>query len=299
VKQKRDRLRIAIQKKGRISEKSIELLALCGLNFETAGQALYLKADNFPLDLMLVRDDDIPGYVFDGTCDLGIVGTNVLFEKALERGKTWNALSEQVMKLGFGYCRLALAVPKEAGVSGLEFLQGKRIATSYPKLLEDFLAKKQIKAEAVPIHGAVEITPALKIADLICDLVSSGGTLKSNGLVELATLLDCESVLIRTKTELSDEQTQAIARLLQRIVGVQKANQTKYIMMNAPLAALSTIQKILPGMEFPSVIPLQGDPSRVAIHAVAHENVFWETMENLKKAGASSILVLPIEKVIE
>lgn len=294
------RIRIAVQKRGRISDRSIQLLSDCGLVFETNTQALYLKADQFPLDVMLVRDDDIPNYIFDGVCDLGIVGTNVLLEKVLEKNQPADSLYEEVKKMGFGYCRLSIAVPKEfAGKTDLSFLNGKRIATSYPKILEKFLRDNKIESKVIPIHGAVEITPALQIADAICDLVSSGETLRSNGLVEFKTVLECESVLIRTKKALNDAQITASTRLLQRISGVQLANQTKYIMMNAPASALKRIQSVLPGMENPSVIPLQGTDNRVAIHAVARENIFWETMEQLKEAGASSILVLPIEKVIQ
>lgn len=288
------RLRIAVQKSGRLSEKSFRLLDRCGLSFPWESQKLILKSETFPIDVMKVRDDDIPGYVADGVCDLGIVGQNVISEKSFEIHNP----PVPLLQLGFGTCRLAIAVPKELAFSGLNDLSGLRIATSYPHVLGHYLEQQGISAQVLVIHGSVEIAPTLKIADAICDLVSTGGTLRSHGLVEVATILHSQSVLLKA-TELGSEKETLIARILARVRGVLKADQTKYIMMNAPRSAIETIKGILPGMEDPSIIPLGTDSAKVAIHAVAHETVFWETMERLKAAGASSILVLPIEKIIE
>ncbi len=284
------RLRLALQKSGRLNEKSIQLLERCGLNFEWAKDKLFCKCLNFPLDVMLVRDDDSPEYVEDGVCDLGIVGLNVLEEKIRDGSVT------TLKRLGFGRCRLSIAFPNELPFSDWPSLSGLRIATSYPETLGRFLRDKSIEAEVVKISGSVEVAPALKIADAICDLVSTGATLRSNGLREVATILESESVLIQTKKREENSET---ARLVQRIDGVLKAAQTKYIMMNAPRAALPKIQALLPGLENPSILTLGGDGDRIAIHAVSHENIFWETMEKLKGAGASSILVLPIEKIVQ
>jgi ATP phosphoribosyltransferase len=288
------RLRIAVQKSGRLSERTFELFDRCGLSFEWGSAKLFLSSESFPIDLMKVRDDDIPGYVAEGVCDLGIVGLNVLRESELRGG----AGSRVVMKMGFGGCRLALAVPQDLAYDGVESLQGKRIATSYPGLLGSYLAERGVRADVLPIHGSVEIAPTLRIADAICDLVSSGATLRSNGLVEVATVLESQSVLVASTRDWPAEKQSHLDRLLQRIRGVLSAESTKYIMMNAPRDRLDAIRRILPGMEDPSILPLQGDPTRVAVHAVAREEVFWETMERLKEQGATSILVLPIEKVI-
>jgi ATP phosphoribosyltransferase len=294
----KDRIRMAIQKSGRLSEKSLALLTRCGLNFEWAKDRLFCRCENFPLDLMLLRDDDIPEYISDGVCDLGIVGLNVLEEKLLGRHASPQEGALTLKKLGFGHCRLSLAIPSEKEFTGLGFFRGLRIATSYPRSLSRFLRQNDINAEIVEISGSVEVAPALKIADAICDLVSTGTTLRSNGLKEVRTILESESVFVQTRRPLLLTKKEAIDRLLARIEGVMKAAQTKYIMMNAPLAALTEIRSLLPGMEKPSILPLGNDNSRIAIHAVAHEGIFWETMEQLKLAGATSILVLPIEKII-
>lgn len=292
-----NRIRIAIQKSGRLSEKSTELLAKCGLDFDWAKDRLFCRCQNFPLDLMLVRDDDIPSYVSDGVCDLGIVGFNVLVEKLNGTSELGTTAVKVARKLDFGKCRLDLAVPNESKYEGFEFFQGIRIATSYPNTLRRFLDEHKIAASIVEISGSVEIAPALKIADAVCDLVSTGTTLKSNGLRRVATVLESESVLVETRRPLSVQKSIDIARLLERMQGVSRATQTKYIMMNAPANCVERIRTLLPGMEEPTIVPL-GKSGKVAIHAVAHESIFWETMENLKCAGASSILVLPIEKII-
>jgi ATP phosphoribosyltransferase len=294
-----DRIRMAIQKSGRLSEKSMSLLTRSGLDFEWTKDRLLCRCENFPLDLMLLRDDDIPEYVTDGVCDLGIVGFNVLEEKLLARGNGARDGVELLRKLGFGNCRLSLAIANDRPYSGLSFFQGMRIATSYPASLRRFLSEKGIEATPVEIGGSVELAPTLKIAEAICDLVSTGTTLRTNGLREVETLLESESVLVRTRKPGSEAKSKEIARLLQRIEGVLKASRTKYIMMNAPRAALQEIQRLLPGMERPSIMPLGEGGEYIAIHAVSHENIFWETMEQLKGAGASSILVLPIEKIIQ
>jgi ATP phosphoribosyltransferase len=289
------RIRIAIQKSGRLAEKSANLLNRCGLDLEWDKNRLFSRCGNFPLDLMLMRDDDIPEYVHDGVCDLGIVGLNILQEKLASRNKEE---VEILRKLDFGHCRLSLAIPTDRQYSGRGYFKGLRIATSYPGLLKSFLLSNEIQADIVEISGSVEIAPALKIAEAICDLVSTGSTLTSNGLKEVETILESESVLVRTNKQLSPTKEQEITRLLQRVDSVRRAAQTKYIMMNASKRDLPKIRALLPGMEEPTIMPLGSDSDRIAIHAVSHENIFWETMEKLKNSGASSILVLPIEKII-
>lgn len=291
---KRERLRIAIQKGGRLNEKSLNLLQKCGVNFDLMNgkERLLYQSPDFPLDLMLVRDDDIPEYVSDGVCDLGIVGLNVL-EERLPAEPAVTVLR----KLGFGKCRLSIAVPNGTTFDGVAQLQGKRIATSYPATLRRFLKEKGLSAEIVELSGSVEIAPALEVADAICDLVSTGSTLGNNDLKEVYPILQSQAVLISGKSESAKAQEQ-ISRLLQRIDGVLSAAESKYVMMNAPKEALPKIQAILPGMEAPSIMELGTDGKRIAIHAVAREAIFWETIEKLKAVGASSILVLPIEKIV-
>lgn len=292
------RLRIAIQKGGRLSEKSLKLLNQAGLDFDNRKERLFYSCQNFPLDIMFLRDDDIPEYVSDGICDLGIVGVNVLEEKKLGRITHSPLQIKKLKNLGFAKCHLAIALPEKDQFDGPGSLSKKRIATSYPHLLKKYLSDNNVEAEIVEISGSVEIAPTLKIADAICDLVSTGGTLRSNQLKEVQKVLESESCLIQTETKLSEEKATDIQRLLDRISGVMLAAETKYIMLNAPLDAVDKIKSLIPGMEEPTIIPLASDASKVAVHAVARENVFWETIENLKLAGASSILVLPIEKII-
>jgi ATP phosphoribosyltransferase len=293
------RIKIAIQKSGRLSEKSLKLLSDCGLELESSKNRLISKCDNFPLDVMLLRDDDIPEYVYDGICDLGIVGENVLKEKIISRPDIKKDCVEVVKELGFGKCRLAIAFPQDLPYTGIQELNEKRIATSYPVITSAFLREMGVKCEIVHISGSVEIAPTLKIADAICDLVSTGTTLRTHGLKEVETVLLSQSVLIKTKVKISDKKSHYINLLSQRVNGVMNAARTKYVTMNAPKESLEMIKQILPGMEEPSVIPLSNDNTKIAIHAVCRENVFWETMEKLKKAGASSILVMPIEKIID
>ncbi len=288
-----NRLRIAIQKSGRLAEKSVALFMKCGLDFDLRKDRLLHECKDFPIDLMLVRDDDIPEYVANGVCELGVVGENVVREHSHGSDKLAEAI-----RLGFGGCRLAIAVPESLDISSPRELSGKRIATSYPNCLRRFLDAEDVTADIVELKGSVEIAPSLHIAEAVCDLVSSGATLRSNGLRELRTLFESEAVLLRTTRPFSAVMARDFERLLQRMRGVLEAAHSKYVMMNAPRAALEEIRRIIPGMEAPSVIPLGVDGTRVAIHAVARENIFWETIENLKAVGASSILVLPIETVI-
>lgn len=299
VVKEKDRLAVAIQKSGRLNEKSISLLAQCGLTFESAKwkEKLILRCQDFPVDLMMVRDDDIPEYVASGICEMGIVGQNVLEERNQMEARGDSGI-EVLRELGFGRCRLSLAVPAAAAYTGPQSLMGKRIATSYPGLLGAYLDKQGVRAEIVKLKGSVEIAPSLHIADAMCDLVSTGSTLHSNGLREVQTVFESQAVLIATKRPIEPVVEEARRKALVRIDGVRQAARSKYIMMNAPKSALPAIQKIIPGMEEPSIMPLGTSGERIAIHAVAREDVFWETMEKLKAVGASSILVLPIEKII-
>jgi ATP phosphoribosyltransferase len=296
---KDSRLKLAVQKSGRLTDHSLELLRNCGLKLSRGKDQLMGYGENLPLDVLFVRDDDIPDLVQEDVCDLGMVGLNVLEERRLEmlsRGAT--AQFEVLRRLDFGRCRLSLAVPDGMAWTGLPSLQGKRIATTYPALLGDFLAREQIDAEIVTLSGAVEIAPRLGRADMICDLVSSGSTLLANHLREVQTILESQVVLIRTPVRLPQFKEDWISRLLLRIDGVQQVKESKYIMLHAPRSALPRIRELLPGSEFPTIIPLEGSAEKVAIHAVCRENVFWETLESLKAAGASSLLVLPVEKML-
>jgi ATP phosphoribosyltransferase len=293
------RLKLAVQKSGRLTDPSLDLLSRCGLKLSRGKDQLMGFGENMPLDVLFVRDDDIPDLVQEDVCDLGLVGLNVLEERRLElaaRGAT--ARFETLRDLDFGRCRLSLAVPSDAGFSGPEALRGKRIATTYPYMLDRYLKNMQIAAEIVTLSGAVEIAPRLGRADLICDLVSTGSTLQANHLREVLTVLESHAVLIRTPVKLAAVKSEWVERLLMRIEGVEQVKESKYIMLHAPRAALPAIRKLLPGSESPTIIPLEGHPDRVVVHAVCRENVFWETLESLKKAGASAILVLPVEKML-
>lgn len=293
------RIKIAVQKSGRLTDHSLHLLERCGLKFTQSKDQLFCYGENMPVDLLLVRDDDIPGLVSDDVCDLGIVGLNVVEEKRLgltAAGK--EARFDRVFELDFGHCRLAVAGPEEAVYDGPASLDGKRIATSYVHTLNDFLDRNGIVAETVYFSGAVEIAPKLGRADFICDLVSSGSTLKANHLQELDTVLESEAVIIQTREPLSALKQDWVDRILQRLDGVLQVRESKYIMLHAPRDALERIAELLPGSEYPTVLPLDGTDEKVAVHAVCRENVFWETLENLKAAGASSLLVLPVEKML-
>lgn len=293
------RLKAAIQKSGRLADKSLALLAKCGVEFDLRPDRLFHSCREFPIDLMLVRDDDIPEYVADGVCDLGIVGENVTRERlTCATGRSGEQI-RTLAALSFGHCRLSLAVPESSAASDVRALAGKRVATSYPNCLQTYFRERNIEAQVVELSGSVEIAPKLGVADAVCDLVSSGGTLRSNGLREIETLFESQALLIRNGQVLDDSAEASIDRLLKRVRGVMKASKAKYIMMNAPASALDQIRGIIPGLEEPSVMALGKDGTKIAIHAVASEEIFWDTLESLKAVGASSILVLPIEKVVE
>jgi ATP phosphoribosyltransferase len=293
------RLKIAVQKSGRLTEASVELLARCGLKLSRGKDQLIGFGENMPLDVLFVRDDDIPDLVHEDVCDLGLVGLNVLEEKRLKLQAQGQILpSSPLRHLEFGRCRLALALPDALPYAGVASLNGTRIATTYPHLLARYLKENNVRAEIVTLSGAVEIAPRLGRADLICDLVSTGSTLQANHLQEVETVLESHAVLIRTPRDLAPSKSEWVQRLLLRIDGVQQVRESKYIMLHAPRSALSEIRRLLPGSESPTIIPLEGTANRVAIHAVCRENVFWETLERLKQAGASDLLVLPVEKML-
>ena len=293
------RIKIAVQKNGRLTEHSLELLERCGLKFIQSKDQLFCYGENMPIDLLLVRDDDIPGLVHDDVCDLGIVGLNVVEEKRLElehAGK--EALYKQVFEVDFGHCRLSIAAPDGTSYTGPEDLNRTKIATSYTNLVRDYLNRHSVEAEIVYFSGAVEIAPKLGKADFICDLVSTGSTLGANGLRELDVLLESEAVVIQTEKPLGADKQALVDKILQRLDGVLQVRESKYIMLHAPKSALAEIHELLPGSEAPTVLRLDGSDDKVAVHAVCRENVFWETLENLKAAGASSLLVLPVEKML-
>jgi ATP phosphoribosyltransferase len=293
------RLKLAVQKSGRLTDPSLDLLARCGLKLSRGEDQLLGYGENMPLDVLFVRDDDIPDLVQEDVCDLGLVGLNVLEEKTLELTSQGRAASfTPLRKLDFGRCRLALAVPEGLRWEGSGCLHGRRIATSYPHVLNRYLRSQDVTAEIVTLSGAVEIAPRLGRADLICDLVATGSTLEANHLIEVATVLESHAVLIRTPVALAPAKADWVQRLLMRIDGVQQVRESKYIMLHAPRTALTEIKKLLPGSESPTIIPLEGSPDRVAVHAVCRENVFWETLESLQKVGASALLVLPVEKML-
>lgn len=295
----KDRLRLAIQKSGRLSTDSLDLLNRCGIKVRAPKEKLLLHSENFPIDILFVRDDDIPQLVMDGGCDLGIVGNNVLEESALERRHAGDGHAYVVERaLDFGGCRLAIAVPEERAYSGPADLAGLRIATTYPHLTRRYFTGKKLKADIFTLSGSVEVAPRLGLADAICDLVATGSTLEANRLRAVEIIFKSTAMLIRGERTLTPEKSHALEIMLRRIDGVQLAAEAKYIMLHAPKTALAEILKLLPGSENPTVLPLASDATKVALHAVCQEAVFWETMEKLKKAGASSILVLPIEKMM-
>ena len=281
-------LRLAIQKSGRLSEDSLSLIKECGIDFNKSDNKLTSKAFNFPIEFLFLRDDDIPGYVSDGVADLGIVGENVLAEKGKD--------VEVVEKLGFSKCRLSIAVPKDFQYNGIQSLAGKNIATSYPKILGKFLDDNKVKAEIHEISGSVEIAPNIGLAEGICDLVSSGSTLISNGLKEVEIILQSQALLIGNKS-ISSAKRELVEQLLFRIKSVQRAKNTKYILLNAPATSVDTIISLLPGVKSPSVMPL-AEEGWVSLHSVVKENEFWSIVEKLKAAGAEGILVMPIEKIV-
>lgn len=293
------RIKIAVQKSGRLTEHSLELLSRCGLSYSRGPDQLICYGENMPVDVLLVRDDDIPGLVQEDACDLGIAGLNVIEEYRLGVEATGaSSLFRQVGLLDYGHCRLSFGIPDDMSYEGPGSLAGKRIATSYPRIVNDFLQSENIDATIVEFSGAVEIAPSLGKADLICDLVSSGSTLRAHQFYEARTILDSRATLIQTPVQVPDEKAAWVKRLLQRIEGVQQVRESKYIVLHAPRPALKAIRALLPGSEAPTIMPLEGRDDKVALHAVCRENVFWETLEQLKEAGASSILVLPVEKML-
>jgi ATP phosphoribosyltransferase len=279
-------LKIAIQKSGRLNEKSVELLKNCGLSFENYKSSLISNVSNFPLEILFLRDDDIPEYVQDGIADLGIVGENVISETGVD--------VSFLQKLGFGKCTLKLAVQTHSNIQGVADLNGKSIATSYPVILKNFLDKNNISADIRMISGSVEIAPGLGLSDAIFDIVSTGGTLKSNGLKPFAEVMKSEAVLIGRN---GIEAEPLVVELIQRIQSVLRAKETKYVVLNAESKNLDRILELLPGVKSPTVVPL-AESGWVAVHTVIPERDFWEKISLLKSAGAQGIVVMPIEKII-
>lgn len=279
-------LKIAIQKSGRLNEKSVEILKNCGLSFENYKSSLISTVTNFPLEILFLRDDDIPEYVQDGIADLGIVGENVITEV--------NADVTYLQKLGFGKCTLKIAIPNDSDIADIQGLEGKAIATSYPVILEKYLQENNVNAVVRTISGSVEIGPGLGLSDAICDIVSTGGTLKSNGLKPFAEVMKSEAVLIGNKgIELNED----VIELLQRIRSVLRAKETKYVVLNVAKSNLEKVVALLPGVKSPTIVPLF-EQDWVAVHSVIAEKDFWDKINSLKAAGAEGIVVMPIEKII-
>lgn len=281
-------IRIAVQKSGRLSEDSLSLIKECGIKFYNGTGKLKSTSTNFPIEFLFLRDDDIPGYVADGVADLGIVGENEVVEK--------NKEVTSLKKLGFSKCRLSLAIPKGQAYAGLSFFEGKSIATSYPKILGDFLKSKNIQAEIHEISGSVEIAPSIGLAEGICDIVSSGSTLMMNGLKEVEEIFKSEAVLISHKN-LSPEKLSIVDKLLFRMNAVQTGKSNKYVLLNAPNHSLDKIISLIPGMRSPTILPLAQE-GWSSVHSVLSEEQFWENIEGLRAAGAEGILVVPIEKMV-
>ncbi|PRD46295.1 ATP phosphoribosyltransferase [Sphingobacterium haloxyli] len=279
-------LKIAIQKSGRLNEKSVQLLKNCGLDFENYKSSLITTVNNFNLEILFLRDDDIPGYVAQGIADLGIVGENVIDES--QEKVTY------LQRLGFGRCTLKIGIPKDSTIQQLQDLQGKAIATTYPNILQEFLAEHNLSAEIRQISGSVEIAPGLGLSDAICDIVSTGGTLKSNGLKPFADVRRSEAILIG-REELTENPI--LCELLQRVQSVLRAKETKYVVLNVEKNNLPQITSLLPGVKSPTVVPL-AEEGWVAVHTVIPEDDFWDKINKLKAAGAQGIVVMPIEKII-
>jgi ATP phosphoribosyltransferase len=285
-----ENLKIAVQKKGRLSQSSLELLKAAGIDFESSDGLLFARGRNFPLDLLFLRDDDIPEYVQDCVTDLGIVGLNVVREKQAEVAT--------LDSLGFGGCDLSIAVPKASELRSVWDLNGKRIATSYPNILQGYLKEKGISARVIELNGSVEIAPSLDVAEAICDLVSTGSTLRIHDLKPIEVILKSEAVLIANRHSLTDpRKAELIGRLRTRMLSHLKARKTKYVMMNAPRSALDEIRSILPGMKSPTIVPL-ADPDMIAVHTAVPEEYFWDVIEKLKTCGATDMLVVPVEKMV-
>jgi ATP phosphoribosyltransferase len=281
-------IRIAVQKSGRLSDDSLKLFKECGIKFESGGSKLRSISSNFPIEFLFLRDDDIPGYVEDGVADLGVVGLNVLMEHTRK--------VDIVKELGFSKCRLSLAIPRSEAYTDLSQFEGKSIATSYPNLTNQFLQKNGVNAEMHEISGSVEIAPSIGLAEGICDIVSTGGTLLSNGLKEVATVFQSQAVMI-SNNSLSAEKQAILDKLLFRIDSVQRGQNAKYVVLNVQEQNIEKVTALLPGMKSPSVLPL-ATKGWFSLHSVIEENDFWNIIENLRDAGAEGILVLPIEKMI-
>ena len=285
----KNRLTIAIQKKGRLFDQSKDLIKKSGINFSTKGDNLLAKSNNLPIDILFVRSDDIPSLVSNGDADLAIVGENVLIEKSLFK----RTFIEKIINLGFSKCRLSFAAPKNKKI---KTFNNMKIATSYPNTVKKYLKDNKINASVINIHGSVELTPYIGMSDIICDLVSSGATLEANNLKEIEVILESQAVLIKNKN-LNKDKEKIADKVISRMQGVVNAIESKYVMLNADASKVKEICKLLPGSESPTIIPLE-DSKKVAIHALCQEPIFWETMEELKAKGASSILVMPVEKIL-
>jgi ATP phosphoribosyltransferase len=281
-------IRIAVQKSGRLSDDSLKLFKECGIKFESGSSKLRSISSNFPIEFLFLRDDDIPGYVEDGVADLGVIGLNVLMEHTRK--------VDIVKELGFSKCRLSLAIPRSEKYTDLSYFEGKSIATSYPNLTSQFLQANKVKAETHEISGSVEIAPSIGLAEAICDIVSTGGTLLSNGLKEVATVFQSQAVMI-SNSSLTAEKQAILAKLLFRIDSVQRGQNAKYVVLNVQEENMHKVTALLPGMKSPSILPL-AEKGWFSLHSVIEENDFWNIIENLRDAGAEGILVLPIEKMI-
>lgn len=293
----RDRLRIAMQKSGRLTEPAQELLARCGLKFRQSRDKLFCFGEGEPVDLLLVRDDDIPGLIAEGVCDLGIVGRNVLREFQLTADPSIPRI-EELRPLGFGGCRLSVAMPQEDAYTDPSQLEGLRIATSYPGLLGEWLRENGVEAKVVMLAGSVEIAPRLGTADAICDLVSSGATLVANQLREVAVVMESQAVLAGPATLPTDERGDLAELMLRRLDGVIQVRDSRLVMMQAPRDALDAITRLLPGMPRPTLTQVDGEPGQVVLQALCAGAVSWRQLEEMKKAGARDMLVLPVEKML-
>jgi ATP phosphoribosyltransferase len=285
-----ENLKLAIQKKGRLTEKSIDLLKLCGIEIEHYTERLVVPSDNFPLEVLFLRDDDIPEYVQDGVADIGIVGENVVVSK--------NAQTEIIEKLGFGKCSLMMAAPDNVTIKSAKDIEGKTIATSFPNIVQNYLNENKIKAKIIEISGSVEIAPALGVADMICDIVSTGNTLMMNKLKKSISVFESQAVLIRSSNkELIGSKSEYLDKLLRRIRSVQTAKNSRYLMMNVPKASLLEIERVIPSIKSPTILPL-ADENLVAVHAVIPSDYLWKIVDSLKSLGATGILLSPIENMI-
>lgn len=282
------KLKLALQKSGRLSEKSLKLLEECGIKISNGTRKLKAVSSNFPLEILFLRDDDIPQYVEQGVADIGILGLNEVLEQKKQ--------IETIQKLGFAQCRLSLAIPKEESYNGIQYFEGKKIATSYPEILSNYFQEKSINAQIEKIGGSVEIAPGIGLSDAIFDIISTGSTLLTNGLKEVETVVQSEAVLV-SNNNLTNDKKDILKKLLFRINAVKEASESKYILLNAPNENLEKIINILPGMKSPTILPL-AESGWSSIHSVIKEDQFWEVIEKLKNEGAQGILVLEIEKMI-